>query len=192
MLGMYFPSKTLRLCNAANLKYTLCSEVTPRCSAKLGGRYVESYAMHVLMSTLLTRSIKQGDIGFSLLGRGFQYHSDHRSGGTILSALFMLSILKPVIPTRRLLRDFITLGSISIRPDQGISLSSFKGLLTPTRDAGANPTRFIVTIAGYESTHTAAAQSRLDGGTAAFFLSSLHAAFSRVPRWFWHWRLNCY
>jgi hypothetical protein len=58
----------------------------------------------------------------------------------------------------------------------------FVALRSAHTDAGANPTQFIVTIVGYESTHTAAAQSRLDGGTAAFFLSSLHAAFSRVPR----------
>jgi hypothetical protein len=46
-----------------------------------------------------------------------------------------------------------------------------KALLTPTPNAGAkaeaNPRRITVSTAGYESTHTAAAQSRLDGGTAA-------------------------
>jgi hypothetical protein len=46
-----------------------------------------------------------------------------------------------------------------------------KALLTPTRNTGAkaeaNPRRITVSTAGYESTHTAVAQSRLDGGTAA-------------------------
>ncbi|KAJ4431880.1 hypothetical protein ANN_20486 [Periplaneta americana] len=52
-------------------------------------------------------------------------------------------------------------------------LVSRPDVLTVTpQDAGANakPTRIIGSTAGYESIHTAAAQSRLGGGTAAFYL----------------------
>jgi hypothetical protein len=51
-----------------------------------------------------------------------------------------------------------------------IESPSYKHVLRSAHtDAGANPTRFVVTTAGYESTHTAAAQSPLDGVTAASF-----------------------